>query len=81
MKIIASGFKSFDNKSWTEGQQETVTVSNPQIKETDILLTGLNIAGATGDKFGLRFTMANGSLTGYCSPTMTIPNATVSFGI
>lgn len=79
LKIVKCGKSSSSSGTWTANKAIDITVTDSNIKESDILLGSVNISGASGDKIGTRFFISNGSVICNCMPTMNLSNVTVAF--
>ncbi len=77
--IIKAGYAHFSNIKWAANTSYTCVVSDPNIKKSDILLTGIRIVGSTAENYGLRFWVDDGYISCNCTSLIAGDNTAVGF--
>lgn len=80
LKVVSRGRMFAPSGAWTANKAVDITVSDPNVKSSDTLLACININGASGDKIGSRFFIADGKIICNCMPTINLSESvSVSF--
>lgn len=80
LKVVSRGRMFAPSGAWTANKAVDITVSDPNVKSSDLLLACININGASGDKIGSRFFIADGKIICNCMPTINLSESvSVSF--
>lgn len=80
LKVVSRGRTFAPSGAWTANKAVDITVSDPNVKSSDLLLACININGASGDKIGSRFFISDGTIICNCMPTINLSESvSVSF--
>jgi len=79
LKIIKCGKSSSTSGTFTAGESVNIIVSDSNIKESDILLSSVNISGTSANTIATRFFVEKGKITCNCISLSDEKNAYVSF--
>ena len=79
LKIIKCGKSSSTSGTFTAGESVNIIVSDSNIKESDILLSSVNISGTSANTIATRFFVEKGKITCNCISLSDDKNAYASF--